>query len=181
MRSNVPLLREMGDGKSEMGNFPSAICQLPSAAPHWSAFVFLLAVLNCGAFAQLIIERTVAVNQTIADRGQYVSTLVWTNAGVSSISQVQLQLTLSSPSPSNPMWLGDMYASLTHGTASETERMAQVFDYFSTDPDNSATSLSATYNLGLSGSWLASNTWSLLVADRAQGGVARLDSWMLIS
>jgi autotransporter-associated beta strand protein len=132
-----------------------------------------------GARAQLIIERTVAVNQTIADRGQYVSTLVWTNAGVSSISQVQLQLTLSSPSPSNPMWLGDMYASLTHGTASETERMAQVFDYFSTDPDNSATSLSATYNLGLSGSWLASNTWSLLVADRAQGGVARLDSWKL--
>ena len=82
-----------------MGNFPSAICQLPSSAPQRSAegngwrvagyssratsnpirrtalglFLCWLGVFVApGARAQLIIERTVEVNQTIADRGQYV-------------------------------------------------------------------------------------------------------------
>ncbi|NDA26984.1 MAG: hypothetical protein EBZ05_09190, partial [Verrucomicrobia bacterium] len=130
--------------------------------------------------AQIEVERTVTVNQSVPDRGEYVSTLQW-EAGVASISQVKLDLALSSPSISNPMWLGDMYASLTHGIASETERMTQVFNYYANDPNNSATSLSGSYNLGsaFNGSWLASNKWSLLVADRGQGGVGRLDSWKL--
>jgi len=130
--------------------------------------------------AQIEVERTVTVNQSVPDRGEYVSTLQW-DAGVGSISLVKLDLALSSPSISNPMWLGDMYASLTHGIASETERMTQVFNYYANAPNNSATSLSGSYNLGsaFNGSWLASNKWSLLVADRAQGGVGRLDSWKL--
>jgi hypothetical protein len=133
------------------------------------------------AKAQLIIERTVTVNQMIPDRGQYVSTLVWENAGLSSISQVAVDLALSSPSATNPMWLGDMFASLTHGTASESERAATVFNYFGSDPDNSATTLnhSFTFESQFNGAWLASNKWSLLVADRAQGGAGRLDSWKL--
>ena len=110
-----------------MGNFPSAICQLPSSAPHWSAFVFLLAVLNCGAFAQLIIERTVEVNQTIADREQYVSTVVWANTGLSSISRVAVGLTFTNASATRPMVLGQYLGTLTYGTASEEERMAQLF------------------------------------------------------
>ena len=130
--------------------------------------------------AQIEVERTVTVNQSVPDRGEYVSTLEW-NAGVGSISLVKLDLALSSPSISNPMWLGDMYASLTHGIASETERMTEVFNYYATDSNNSATTLAGSYNLGsaFNGSWLASNKWSLLVADRAQGGVGRLDSWKL--
>jgi hypothetical protein len=133
------------------------------------------------AQGQLILERTVTVNQTIPDRGQFVSTLDWNHAGLSSVDEVGLDLSLSSANGSNPMWLGDMFASLTHGTASETERTATVFNYFSTDPNNSATSLTATYNFGtpFDGNWLGSNKWSLLVADRAQGGVGRLDSWKL--
>jgi hypothetical protein len=168
-------------GRSAMGKLRSAICQLPFPAPHWSALVLLLAVVNCGAYAQLIIERTVTVNQMIPDRGQYVSTLVWENAGLSSISQVAVDLALSSPSATNPMWLGDMFASLTHGTASEMERVGTVFNYFGSDPDNSATTLnhSFTFESQFNGAWLASNKWSLLVADRAQGGTGRLDSWKL--
>ena len=96
-----------------MGNFPSAICQLPSSAPHWSALVFLLAVLNCGAYAQLIIERTVAVNQTIADRGQYVSTITWANTGLSSISRAAISFSFSSADVTRPMILGQFYGSLT--------------------------------------------------------------------
>ena len=147
-------------------------------------FLILSVMVACwagpGAQAQIEVERTVTVNQSVPDRGEYVSTLQ-SNAGVGSISLVKLDLALSSPSISNPMWLGDMYASLTHGIASETERMTQVFNYYANAPNNSATSLSGSYNLGsaLNGSWLASNKWSLLVADRAQGGVGRLDSWKL--
>ena len=147
-------------------------------------FLILSVMVACwagpGAQAQIEVERTVTVNQSVPDRGEYVSTLQW-EAGVGSISLVKLDLALSSPSISNPMWLGDMYASLTHGIASETERMAEVVNYYANDPNNSATSLSGSYNLGsaFNGSWLASNKWSLLVADRAQGGVGRLDSWKL--
>jgi hypothetical protein len=142
---------------------------------------FLGAFVAPGAYAQLIIERTVNVGVAIPDRGQYVSTILWDHGGLTSISRVSVDLTLSSPSVTNPMWLGDMFASLTHGTASETERAATVFDYFGGDPENSATSLVGSYHFEtqFAGSWLASNRWSLLLADRAQGGVGRLDSWKL--
>ena len=40
-----------------------------------------------GAQAQIEVERTVTVNQSVPDRGEYVSTLEW-NAGVGSISLV---------------------------------------------------------------------------------------------
>ena len=158
-----------------MGNFPSAICQLPSAAPHWSAFVFLLAVLNCGAFAQLIIERTVEVNQTIADREQYVSTVVWANTGLSSISRVAVGLTFTNASATRPMVLGQYLGTLTYGTASEEERMAQLFS-----PTNALSGFAPNYTVesALDGPRLASDTWSVLVSDQVKGGGAAVwSSW----
>lgn len=143
-------------------------------------FVLLLAVA-VPARAQVTVQYATNPAATIPDRGQYVSTLTIANAGISEITGVNLNVNLTSPSASNPMWLGDMFASLTHGTASEAERTATVFNYFSTDPNNSATTLTANYsfNTAFDGSWLASNKWSLLVADRAQGGVGQLASWGL--
>jgi autotransporter-associated beta strand protein len=165
-------------------DFLSAISYILSPARRLGTYAVVVATLGLvapGAYAQLIIERTVNVGVVIPDRGQYVSTILWDHGGLTSISRVSVDLTLSSPSVTNPMWLGDMFASLTHGTASETERAATVFDYFGGDPDNSATSLVGSYHFEtqFDGSWLASNRWSLLLADRAQGGVGRLDSWKL--
>lgn len=121
-----------------------------------------------------------AVGVTIPDRGQVVSTFVWTDAGLNSISRVSVDLNLSSPSVTNPMWLGDMYGSLTHGTALTGARTVTLFDFPQADPNNGATSLSASYSTtGLNGSWLSADTWSLLVADRETGGVGRLDSWKI--
>ena len=160
-----------------MGNFPSAICQLPSSAPHWSALVFLLAVLNCGAYAQLIIERTVAVNQTIADREQYVSTIVWADTGLSSISRVAVTLSFMNASATRPMIFSQFTGTLTHGTASESERMAVLFS-----PTNALSGFSPTYTVesALDGEWLASNSWSLLVKDEVKGGgLAVWNSWTL--
>jgi hypothetical protein len=131
--------------------------------------------------AQVTVQYATSPAATIPDRGQYVSTLTIANAGIAEITGVAANVVLTSPSGSNPMWLGDMQATLTHGTASEAERMASVFNYFSTDPNNSATSLSGNYSFAteFDGAWLASNKWSLLVADRAQGGVGQLASWGL--
>ena len=140
-------------------------------------FLFSLATTQ----AQVTVQYAASPAATIPDRGQYVSTLTIANAGIAEITGVAANVNLTSPSGSNPMWLGDMQATLTHGTASEAERMASVFNYFSTDPNNSATSLSASYNFAteFDGDWLASNKWSLLVADRAAGGVGQLASWGL--
>jgi len=130
-----------------------------------------------GARAQLIIEKTVEVNQTIADRGQYVSTVVWSDTGLSSISRVAVGLTFTNASATRPMILGQFTGTLTHGTASETERMTTLFS-----PTNALTGFTPNYTVesALDGAWLASNTWSLLVADQVKGGGSAVwTSWKL--
>jgi len=143
--------------------------------------IVLLSVTLASARAQVTVQYATSPAATIPDRGQYVSTLTIANAGIAEITGVSANVVLTSPSATNPMWLGDMFASLTHGTASESERTATLFNYFGSDPNNSATSLSASYNFAsqFDGAWLASNKWSLLMADRAQGGVGQLASWGL--
>ena len=146
----------------------------------FSIFV-LFSVTFASARAQVTVQYATNPAATIPDRGQYVSTLTIANAGIATITGVSANVVLTSPSATNPMWLGDMFASLTHGTASESERTATLFNYFGSDPNNSATSLSASYDFAtqFDGDWLASNKWSLLVADRAQGGVGQVASWGL--
>ena len=130
-----------------------------------------------GAHAQLIVERTVIVGQAVADRGQYVSALVWTNAGLSSISQAMVSLWFTSADPTRPMILGQFYGSLTHGTASEEERTAALFS--PTNPMGSSTPGFIVENR-LDGPWLISNTWSLLVADQVKGGGSAVwNTWKL--
>ena len=72
--------------------------------------------------------RSVNVNETVPDRGQYVSLLDMANSGLGSISNVQVDLSLSSLTENNPMWLGQVYASLTYGVASEVERTAVLLN-----------------------------------------------------
>jgi MYXO-CTERM domain-containing protein len=176
---------------------------------------------------QIRIERNFQVNQNVTDQGQYVSSIVFSNSGITNITDVNVSLNLSSPDANNAMWLGDIYATLTHGVAWEEERVAVLLNRpgrNATDPWGSdLTSLGITlddsvvvpnvyaitgssgvynadgrisvdpygspvaYNAGavttglssLNGAWLASNRWSLLVADTEEYGQARLDSWRL--
>ena len=72
--------------------------------------------------------RNVEVNQTVSDRGQSVSLLDMANSGMASITDVNVNLSLSSLTQDNPMWLGQIYASLTYGVASEDERMAVLLN-----------------------------------------------------
>jgi hypothetical protein len=68
------------------------------------------------------------INQTIPDRGQYVSFLEIANLGMATITDVNVDLSLSSPTQNNPMWLGQVYASLTYGVASEGVRTAVLLN-----------------------------------------------------
>ena len=179
------------------------------------------------ATAQIRIERTFQVNQSIPDQGQYVSSVVFSNSGITNIADVNVSLNLSSPDAQNAMWLGDIYATLTHGVGFEEERMAVLLnrpgrnasDQWGSDLSSlnivlddslvvpnvyAVTGASGVYNAdgrlsvdpygaavaynpaavttglsALNGAWLASNRWSLLVADTEEYGAARLDSWKL--
>jgi hypothetical protein len=72
--------------------------------------------------------RNVEVNQTVSDRGQSVSLLDMANSGMGSITDVNVNLSLSSLTQDNPMWLGQVYASLTYGVASEGVRTAVLLN-----------------------------------------------------
>jgi autotransporter-associated beta strand protein len=137
------------------------------------------------AFGDLYIERTVSVNEQVPDRGQLVSSIDWPIAIFDAITSVSVNLQLSSANASNPMWLGDLTSILTHGTASENERVATLFSRPGVTGQNpfgsSASSLNQSYTIesALDGALLDSNRWSLLVSDQRQGGIARLDSWTI--
>ena len=89
----------------------------------------LLGVASANA-QEVTLLHSVAVNQEIPDRGQYVSMslLDLANAGMADITDVNVNLSLSSLNESSPMRLGQIYASLTYGVASEDERMAVLLN-----------------------------------------------------
>ena len=87
-----------------------------------------LLVAAVPAMAQIRIERGYNVGQNIPDGGQYVDSRVISNGGITNITDVNVTLNLSSPVAGNSMWLGDLYLSLTHGTAFENERVAVLLN-----------------------------------------------------
>jgi len=90
----------------------------------------LLGVASANAQEVTLLHSVGGVNQTIPDRGQYVSMslLDLANAGMASITDVKVNLSLSSLNESSPMRLGQIYASLTYGVASEDERMVVLLN-----------------------------------------------------
>ncbi|MFM6175236.1 MAG: autotransporter-associated beta strand repeat-containing protein, partial [Sphaerospermopsis kisseleviana] len=111
--------------------------------------------------AQIRIERGFQVNQTITDQGQYVSSVVFSNAGITNISDVNVSLNLSSPNAQNAMWLGDIYATLTHGVGFEAERVAVLLNRSgrnTTDPWGSELS---SLNITLDDSVVVPNVYAI--------------------
>jgi autotransporter-associated beta strand protein len=92
------------------------------------AFCTALILVAVPAMAQIRIERGFSVGQTIPDRGQYVDSRVFSDGGITNLTDVNVTLNLSSPVAGNSMWLGDLYVSLTHGTAFEDERVAVLLN-----------------------------------------------------
>lgn len=109
-----------------------------------SAFL-AFASLAATASAEIRVERTVEVGSNVPDGSGYiVSILEFANPGVTNFSDVDVQLVLTSPDGSNPMWLGDLYSTLTYGTASEAERVSVLVNRPGVDNTNAfGSSLSA--------------------------------------
>jgi len=95
-----------------------------------AAFLAGLAFLGvASANAQEVtVLRSVNVNETVPDRGQSVSLLDLANSGLGSITDVKVNLSLSSLTQENPMWLGQIYSTLTYGVASEGVRTAVLLN-----------------------------------------------------
>jgi hypothetical protein len=133
-----------------------------------------------------IVSQTNSVGVNLPDPGQYSSSVTLNPSLLfDQITQVRVNLVLSSPNPSQPMWLGQIKANLLYGIGTEVQRSAVVLDRLGvtgSDPfGSSATSLNQTFDLGtaFNGSLLASNLWTLTVADMQSGATARFDSWTL--
>ena len=75
-----------------------------------------LFALASAAQAQLTFNYDFSINTNIADFGQLTDTR--TLGGLSVYNDVTVRLNLTSPDSGNPMYLGDMYSSLTRGGAS---------------------------------------------------------------
>ena len=91
-------------------------------------FVFcLLGGLVASGQAQITVNRSISVNQGVPDRGQYVSALQIANAGLATITDVNVGLSLGSASGST-MRLGQLYATVTVGTASEGSRTSVLLN-----------------------------------------------------
>lgn len=91
----------------------------------------ILAVLLLAApvRADIRVERNVEVGQNAPDgSGFLVNILNFANPGVTNISDVDVRLVFSSPNAAQPMWLGDLYSTLTYGTASEAERVSVLLN-----------------------------------------------------
>lgn len=146
----------------------------------WVGLTVCSAIIS--ADAQMTVNRTIAAGGLVPDRGDYIQSFTPENTGFASLTGVSVTVNLSSPNASNPMWYGDMFASLTYGTASENERMAVLFNRPGVTAQNpwgdSSSSISQTYDVSgaLAGALLPSDRWSLLVSDSQQGGIARVDS-----
>ncbi|MBS0661070.1 MAG: autotransporter-associated beta strand repeat-containing protein [Verrucomicrobia bacterium] len=172
------------------------------------------------AQAQLTIDYTFLPSANVPDNNQQGYANVQTLGGLGTISNVTVSLGFTSPNGNDPMFLGDLYASLTYGLSGEGPRTAVLLNRVGRDNTNpfgsSLSSFTATlsdaastnvfnatgngtfqpdgrlispnaapaaFSAGsnplstLNGSAYASNTYSLLVADVAQGGLARLNSF----
>jgi len=93
-----------------------------------AAFLAGFAFLASANAQEVTWLRNVEVNQEVPDQGQSVSLLDMANSGMASISDVKVNLSLSSLPQQNPMWLGQIYSTLTYGVASEEERTAVLLN-----------------------------------------------------
>lgn len=97
---------------------------LPFVKPLLLAGTAMLFALT--ARAELVVDYNFTVNANIPDGvGQYSNTR--TLGGFSSYSDVNARINLTS-APGSTMWLGDLYSTLTLGTAAENERVAVLLN-----------------------------------------------------
>jgi autotransporter-associated beta strand protein len=109
------------------------------------------------ARAELTLNYGFTTNASIPDgTGQYTNTR--TLGGLASYSNVTVNPNLTTPDINNPMYLGDMYSTLTIGTAQESNRVAVLLNRPGRDNTNQFGSSLSSLNVTLTDS-AANNVW----------------------
>ena len=89
------------------------------------AAAFGAGFLPQSARAQLVVDYTFNSTANVPDNGQITD--IQTLGGLAAFSNVKMNLALTSTSGST-MWLGDLYSTLTFGTASEASRTSVLLN-----------------------------------------------------
>ena len=135
--------------------------------------LLILFVAGPSGWTQLMIQKTITVDQVIPDRGQYVSTFTWTDhAGLAAITDVNVGLDLSSASGTT-MRLGQIYATLSFGTASEGSRVAVLLNREGVSNTNAFGSSLQSLNVTLDDS-AATNIYNLTTGTGTYAADGRL-------
>lgn len=149
-----------------------------------AVWILLLAGSERARASQVIVSQTINVQENVPDMGDLVNQFDWVNTGLTSIDSVKVRLVFSSPVSLDPMWLGQLVVTLTHGLPSEPFRSQIVLNRRGVTALDSfgdaSSSLNEEFDLGgtvFAGTWLASDRWTLVVSDLQAGGLARLDSY----
>jgi fibronectin-binding autotransporter adhesin len=128
--------------------------------------VLLVAGLLClGAWqaqAQLTINYDFTPNVTVPDNGQLTQTKTLGGlSGLSTFTGVDVRLNLTTANAGDPMFLGDMYSTLTFGSvvAGETTRTAVLLNRPGRDNTNAFGSSLSSLNVTLDDSAVHTNIW----------------------
>jgi len=107
--------------------------------------------------AQMIVTYGFTPSATVPDNGQITDPR--TLGGFASYSNVAVNLSLSSPTAGNPMFLADLYSTLTMGLPSESERVAVLLNRPGRNDSNPFGSDLSSLNVTLDDSAVHPNIW----------------------
>jgi autotransporter-associated beta strand protein len=121
------------------------------------AFWFSMAATSYG---QLTIHYDFTSGVVVDDNGQLsIASTLGGLSGLSSINDVNARLNLTTGTPGNPMFLGDIYSSLTFGNTGETQRTAVLLNRSGRDNTNAFGSSLSSLNVTLDDA-AATNVWA---------------------
>lgn len=113
------------------------------------------------AQAQLSIHYDFSTSSVVTDNNGQLSIVQTLGglSGLSNITDVNARLNLTTGTPGNPMFLGDLYSSLTFGNTSETQRTAVLLNRAGRDDTSAFGSSLSSLNVTLDES-AATNVWA---------------------
>jgi autotransporter-associated beta strand protein len=115
------------------------------------------------AYGQLTINYDFTPNVTVTDNGQITQTKTLGGlSGLSTFADVDVRLNLTTQNAGDPMFLGDMYSTLTFGStlAGETTRTAVLLNRPGRDNTNALGSSLSSLNVTLDDSAVHTNVWA---------------------
>lgn len=115
------------------------------------------------AYGQLTINYDFTPNVTVTDNGQINQTKTLGGlSGLSTFTDVDVRLNLTTANAGDPMFLGDMYSTLTFGStlAGETTRTAVLLNRPGRDNTNALGSSLSSLNVTLDDSAVHTNVWA---------------------